>query len=108
VCQIGEVIHDYAESHNCSVVTQFVGHGVGLHYHEPPQIPHYRNTLDIQLAAGMTFTNEPMINAGKKDAVIDRKDHWTARTIDATPSAQWEHTILITDSGHEILTTWMR
>jgi methionyl aminopeptidase len=108
VSEIGKVIHDYADQYNCSVVTQFVGHGVGLHYHESPQIPHYRNSLGILLVPGMTFTIEPMINAGKKEAVIDKRDQWTARTVDGKPSAQWEHTVLITEDGHEILTTWTR
>lgn len=106
ISQIGRTIQEYAESHGCSVVTQFVGHGVGVKFHEPPQIPHYRTSLDIALAPGMTFTIEPMINAGKKEAVIDSKDRWTARTIDNKPSAQWEHTLLITETGYEILTPW--
>ena len=106
--EIGETISSYAESHGCSVVTQFVGHGVGLRFHEPPQVPHYRNSLDILLVPGMTFTIEPMINAGKKEAVVDPKDQWTARTSDRKHSAQWEHTLLITENGHEILTPWTR
>lgn len=106
--QIGDIITSYAETHGCSVVTQFVGHGVGVRFHEPPQVPHHRNSLDVLLVPGMTFTIEPMINAGKKEAVIDSKDHWTARTIDAKPSAQWEHTLLITESSYEILTPWTR
>lgn len=105
---IGNTIEEYAHKHGCSVVTQFVGHGVGVKFHEPPQVPHYKNMLDIELIPGMTFTIEPMINAGKKEAIIDPKDQWTARTIDAKPSAQWEHTILVTPSGHEILTNWTR
>lgn len=103
--KIGDVIQSYAEDHNCSVVTQFVGHGVGLRFHEPPQVPHHRTQIDTPLAAGMIFTIEPMINAGKKEAVIDKHDKWTARTIDNKPSAQWEHTVLITDTGYEVLTT---
>ncbi len=102
--QIGEVISDYAESCSYSVVDQFVGHGVGLAFHEAPQVPHHRNKEEIPLAAGMTFTIEPMINAGVKDGYIDKENHWTAYTKDGKPSAQWEHTLLITDSGHEILT----
>ena len=105
IYEIGEVIESYALAHNCSVVNQFVGHGIGLHFHEPPQIPHHFNQLRIPLAEGMIFTIEPMINAGRREAVIDPKNHWTARTIDGRPSAQWEHTILITEKGHEILTT---
>lgn len=102
--EIGEVIEEYASKHGCSVVDQFVGHGVGLKFHEAPQVPHHRNDLQIPLAAGMTFTIEPMINAGVKEAVIDRVTKWIAYTKDGKPSAQWEHTILITDSGYEILT----
>lgn len=102
--EIGDVIEDYAASKHCSVVDQFVGHGVGLAFHEAPQIPHHHNNLAIPLVEGMTFTIEPMINAGRREAVIDPIDGWTARTIDGKPSAQWEHTLLITRTGHEILT----
>jgi methionyl aminopeptidase len=108
IYEIGDVIEDYAAQHKCSVVHQFVGHGVGVGFHEGPQVPHHRNRLHIELVPGMTFTIEPMINAGVRDAVIDKTDHWTARTRDGKASAQWEHTILITDSGHEILTPWVR
>jgi methionyl aminopeptidase len=102
--EIGDAITDYAEEHDCSVVNYFVGHGVGIEFHEPPQVPHHRTRLKIPLEAGMTFTIEPMINAGAREAIIDADDQWTARTIDGKPSAQWEHTILITPTGHEILT----
>lgn len=102
--EIGNVIEDYARQRGCSVVNQFVAHGVGIQFHEPPQIPHHYNHLDIPLAEGMTFTIEPMINAGKRGAIIDPIDQWTARTVDGKPSAQWEHTVLITPQGHEILT----
>lgn len=108
ISKIGEIIEDYATQNGCSVVNQFVGHGVGVDFHEPPQIPHYRNRSSIPLVAGMTFTIEPMINAGVREAVIDPIDQWTARTKDLKPSAQWEHTILITETGHEILTPWKR
>lgn len=108
VSAIGEVIESFAKSKGCSVVNQFVGHGVGVEFHEGPQIPHYRNTIPILLVPGMTFTIEPMINAGVREAIIDPKDKWTARTKDLKPSAQWEHTLLITEDGHEILTTWKR
>lgn len=104
LCEIGEAIDSYATAHGCSVVDQFVGHGVGLAFHEPPQIPHYRNHMQIPLAPGMTFTIEPMINAGRREAVVDPSDHWTARTIDGKPSAQWEHQLLITPEGCEVLT----
>ncbi|MGH2639869.1 MAG: methionyl aminopeptidase, partial [Rhabdochlamydiaceae bacterium] len=104
VSEIGQVIEDYARAHQCSVVNQFVAHGVGLEFHEPPQVPHHYNNLAIPLAEGMTFTIEPMINAGVRSGDIDPIDKWTARTSDRKPSAQWEHTVLITQEGHEILT----
>lgn len=104
ICKIGEVISDYAESQGCSVVYQFVAHGVGIHFHEMPQIPHNRNQISIPLVPGMTFTIEPMINAGQAEAVIDKDNQWIARTIDGKASAQWEHTIVVTDEGCEILT----
>lgn len=104
LCEIGNTIEAYATAHGCSVVHQFVAHGVGCAFHELPQIPHYANDLSIPLTAGMTFTIEPMINAGVPDAVIDEVDKWTARTADGKPSAQWEHTVWITDSGYEVLT----
>jgi methionyl aminopeptidase len=103
IFEIGDIIEKIAKEHKCSVVDQFVGHGVGVFFHEPPQIPHNYNKMQISLAPGMTFTIEPMINAGVKTAIVD-DDHWTARTKDGKPSAQWEHTILITEYGHEILT----
>ena len=108
VCEVGKVIEDYAKTQGCSVVNQFVGHGVGVGFHEPPQVPHHYNTVKIPLAEGMTFTIEPMINAGVRSGYIDSKDHWTARTDDGKPSAQWEHTLLITKTGCEILTPWVR
>jgi methionyl aminopeptidase len=101
---IGDVIEDIAKKHGCSVVNQFVGHGVGLKFHEAPEVCHHRNRSMIPMLPGMTFTIEPMINAGRREALIDEKDGWTARTIDGRPSAQWEHTLLITDDGVEILT----
>ena len=104
VSDIGQTIEDYASSEGCSVVNQFVAHGVGTEFHEAPQIPHCYNNTQIPLAAGMTFTIEPMINAGVRSGIVDPKDEWTARTTDGKPSAQWEHTLLITDDGYEILT----
>lgn len=101
---IGEAIEDYATSQKCTVVNQFVGHGLGIEFHELPEISHHYNDCDIPMAPGMIFTIEPMINLGVREAVIDPKDHWTARTKDGLPSAQWEHTILITENGHKILT----
>ncbi len=104
IWEIGEAIENYARQHRCSVVNQFVGHGVGLAFHEPPEVPHHYNNLQIPMAPGMTFTIEPMINAGVREGELDAKDGWTVRTKDGKPSAQWEHTILITETGHEVLT----
>lgn len=104
VWQLGEAIEEHARAHKCSVVNQFVGHGVGIAFHEPPEIPHHYNTSKIPFTAGMTFTIEPMINIGVREGIIDPKDGWTVRTKDGKPSAQWEHTILITETGYEVLT----
>lgn len=104
ICEIGETITSYAHAQGCSVVNQFIGHGIGMQFHELPEVPHHRNRILIPLAPGMTFTIEPMINAGVHEAVIDPDNRWTARTKDGKPSAQWEHTLLITDTGYEILT----
>jgi len=106
ICDIGNKITDIAEQNGCGVVREFVGHGVGVKYHEPPQVPHCRNPVRIPLAAGMTFTIEPMINAGAASLYVDDRDEWTARTKDGKPSAQWEWTFLITEEGSEILTPW--
>jgi methionyl aminopeptidase len=105
---IGDAISDIAEQAGCSVITQFVGHGVGIQYHEQPNVPHCRNDSDIPLVPGMTFTIEPMINFGGIDMVIDPVDRWTARTADGSPSAQWEYAFLITNDGAEILTPWTK
>ncbi len=102
--EIGEAIESYAHEQNCSVIYQFVAHGVGLDFHEAPQISHNRNQTKIPLAAGMTFTIEPMINAGTVEIEIDPDNQWEARTRDGRASAQWEHTLLITETGYEILT----
>jgi len=104
VKEIGDTIEKYATLKRCSVVNQFVGHGIGMHFHEAPQIPHHYNNITIPFVEGMTFTIEPMINAGVREGEIDPFDKWTARTTDKKPSAQWEHTLLITKDGHEILT----
>lgn len=104
ISAIGDFIEPYATKRQCSVVHQFVGHGVGIRFHEPPQIHHNRNHLQIPLIPGMIFTIEPMINAGVAEAVVDPSNKWIARTEDGLASAQWEHTILITGNGAEILT----
>jgi len=104
IYEIGNAIESYAVSRGCSVVNQFVGHGTGIEFHEPPQVPHHYNHLKIPLVPGMTFTIEPMINAGVRSGYIDPKNQWTAHTNDGKPSAQYEHTVLITEEGYEVLT----
>jgi methionyl aminopeptidase len=102
---IGYEIHKYASSFGYGVVYEFCGHGVGLKFHEEPEICHVdEKGTGAVLKPGMTFTIEPMINAGKARAKVDKKDGWTARTIDGKLSAQFEHTILVTSSIPEILT----
>ncbi len=102
---IGFVIQKYAEDRGYSVVRDYAGHGVGLAFHEEPSVNHYaeqRKTGPI-MVPGMTFTIEPMINAGKPECRV-LEDNWTAVTADGSLSAQWEHTVLVTDNGVEILT----
>lgn len=102
---IGFVINRYAKAKGYSVVYEFCGHGVGIEFHEEPQVDHAsrRHTGPI-MKPGMIFTIEPMINQGKAKAVIDKNDGWTARTMDNKLSAQFEHTILVTETGYEVLT----
>ncbi|MBW2639430.1 MAG: type I methionyl aminopeptidase [Deltaproteobacteria bacterium] len=103
---IGWAIQNHAESKGCSVVREFVGHGVGFDFHEPPQIPHFgRKGEGIRLVPGMVFTIEPMINLGKKELVILR-DKWTVVTKDRSLSAQFEQTLVVTDNGFESLTPY--
>ena len=101
---IGFAIQKFAESNGFSVVREFCGHGIGLNFHEEPQVLHYGRpgTLEV-LEEGMTFTIEPMINAGKRD-IKELGDGWTIVTRDHSLSAQWEHTILVTPTGFEVLT----
>lgn len=106
IYEIANAIESHARARGCSVVNQFVGHGTGVEFHEPPQVPHHYNDLKIPLAPGMTFTIEPMINAGVRSGYIDEKNHWTAYTSDGMPSAQYEYTLLITHDAYEILTPW--
>ena len=103
---IGWAIQEYAEGKGCSVVREFVGHGVGFEFHEPPQVPHFgRKGEGVELIPGMVFTIEPMINIGEKKLhVLD--DNWTAVTVDNSLSAQFEQTILITETGYESLTPY--
>jgi methionyl aminopeptidase len=106
VGHIGAAIQKYAEGERCSVVREFVGHGVGIDFHEPPQIPHFGRKGDgVVLIPGMVFTIEPMINLGGKELRI-LNDNWTAITVDGSLSAQFEQTILVTDDGYESLTPY--
>lgn len=102
---IGFVINRYAKSKGFSVVYEFCGHGVGLSFHEAPQVDHAsRKNTGEQMKPGMIFTIEPMINMGRPSTIIDKKDGWTARTVDNQISAQFEHTVLVTNTGYEVLT----
>jgi methionyl aminopeptidase len=101
---IGYAIQSHAERHGFSVVREFCGHGIGRNFHEEPQILHYGQPgMGMRLEAGMIFTVEPMINAGKAD-IRQMADGWTIVTKDHSLSAQWEHTVLVTQSGYEVLT----
>ena len=103
---IGWAIQNYAEKQGCSVVREFVGHGVGIDFHEAPQIPHYGiRGRGIKLVPGMVFTIEPMINLGEKELHI-LSDRWTAVTDDGSLSAQFEQTIHVTEDGYESLTPY--
>ncbi len=101
---VGCTIQKYAEQNRCSVVREYCGHGIGREFHEEPQVLHYGNPgTGLELQPGMTFTVEPMINAGKRHVRL-LPDGWTVVTKDHSLSAQWEHTVLVTAEGHEILT----
>jgi len=101
---IGYVIQRHAESHGFSVVREYCGHGIGRGFHEDPQVLHYGSPgTGIELAPGMTFTIEPMINAGRPETRL-LGDGWTVVTRDHSLSAQWEHTVAVTVDGVEILT----
>jgi methionyl aminopeptidase len=103
---IGAAIQTYAEGRECSVVREFVGHGVGFDFHEPPQIPHFGQPGEgVRLVPGMVFTIEPMINLGGHELII-LDDQWTAVTMDGSLSAQFEQTILVTEIGCESLTPY--
>ena len=101
---VGHIIQTYAEKHGFSVVREFCGHGIGKKFHEDPQVLHYgRPGAGVKLQAGMIFTIEPMINAGRRE-IKQLNDGWTVVTKDHSLSAQWEHTVLVTDNGYEVLT----
>ena len=102
---IGGAIQEYVEGEGCSVVRDFVGHGIGRKFHDAPQVKHYgKRGTGERLRAGMTFTIEPMVNLGGWEVEVDADDKWTVRTADRSLSAQFEHTLLVTRDGVEILT----
>jgi methionyl aminopeptidase len=102
---IGHVIQQHAEKNGYSVVREFCGHGIGKVFHEEPQVLHYgRPGTGEELKPGMIFTIEPMINAGRRE-IREMPDGWTIKTKDRSLSAQWEHMILVTETGYEVLTT---
>lgn len=102
---IGHIIQQHAESNYYSVVREYCGHGIGKVFHEEPQVLHYgRKGTGMVLEPGMTFTIEPMINAGRRHTKLNKKDGWTVTTRDGRLSAQWEHTLAVTDAGVEVLT----
>ncbi len=106
--EIGRAIEKHAKKNQCSVVQDFCGHGIGTAFHEEPQVLHYYDVKQqLQspiLEAGMTFTIEPMINLGSYQVNVSTHDGWTVTTKDRSLSAQWEHTILVTTNGYEVLT----
>ena len=101
---IGHAIQHFAERQHVSVVREYCGHGIGRAFHEEPQVLHYgKPNTGLELRPGMTFTIEPMLNAGKREVKL-LPDGWTVVTKDHSLSAQWEHTVLVTEDGHEVLT----
>lgn len=102
---LGNIIQKHAESNHYSVVRDYCGHGLGLNFHEEPQILHYgQPNTGMSLKEGMCFTIEPMINIGSHKTKLSKEDGWTVETVDGRLSAQWEHTILVTSDGAEVLT----
>ena len=105
VGDIGNAVEKHAKKNKFSVVRDLCGHGVGLEFHEDPDVEHFgRKGTGMLLVPGMTFTIEPMINMGTHEVFVDEEDDWTVVTEDELPSAQWEHTFVMTDDGLEILT----
>ena len=101
---LGHAIQSFVESHRFSVVRDFCGHGTGKIFHEAPSVLHYgRPGEGLIFKPGMIFTVEPMINSGRKE-IREMPDGWTIKTRDRSLSAQWEHTVLVTETGYEVLT----
>ena len=107
---IGTAIEQYIRKFGYGVVQEYVGHGIGREFHESPQVPHYRSMsgANPRLRPGMIFTVEPMINVGGRETILDSSDMWTVRTLDGSLSAQFEHTVLVTNKGFDILTDWAK
>jgi methionyl aminopeptidase len=102
---IGHVIQQHAERNYYSVVREYCGHGIGAGFHEEPQVLHYgQKGSGMELKEGMTFTIEPMLNAGRRHVKLNKKDGWTVTTRDGRLSAQWEHTLAVTGTGCKVLT----
>lgn len=106
VNDIGRAIFDYARSHGFEVVREYQGHGIGRQFHQDPGIPHFPHPNNVSeiIPPGVCFTIEPMLNVGTWETVLDHNDKWTVRTKDRSLSAQFEHTLLMTETGPEILT----
>lgn len=103
--EIGAAIQKFIKkSGRYSIVKDYCGHGIGEQFHEDPQIVHYKNNDSTKMVEGMCFTIEPMINLGRGKTLLDKQDNWTVTTIDGKNSAQWEHTLVVTKTGCEILT----
>ncbi|MEI6893391.1 MAG: type I methionyl aminopeptidase [Colwellia sp.] len=103
--EIGTAIQKFVKkSGRYSIVQDYCGHGIGKDFHEEPQIVHYKNNDKTKMEVGMCFTIEPMVNLGKANTILDKTDNWTVYTSDGKKSAQWEHTIVVTQTGCEILT----
>jgi len=102
---VGQVVHEHARGNGYSVVREIGGHGIGLQFHEEPWVGYVtKRGTGMLLVPGLVFTVEPMINMGKSNIVTDKCDNWTVRTADGKPSAQWEKTVFVTETGYEVLT----
>lgn len=102
---VGQAVHNHARENGYSVVREIGGHGIGLQFHEDPWVGYVtKQGTGMLLVPGLVFTVEPMINMGKSNIVTDKCDNWTVRTADGKPSAQWEKTVLVTETGYEVLT----
>jgi len=103
--EIGSAIQKFLKkSGRYSIVKEYCGHGIGKEFHEEPQIVHYKNNDKDKMVEGMCFTIEPMVNLGRANTLLDKEDNWTVYTLDGKKSAQWEHTLVVTKTGCEILT----